>query len=257
MLTVLKLLNFCQRGLEPILNPRLSAPKITHIYKVNAAFAALVQGNYNYLFRTLPPERQEATDYHAYCTMLSKVKELYLSLPPCEKRNLAAAVALHDLGFVYDPGLNHGLTGAKHVSEALMQMGVTKVDRMVVSEIVHFHGIYSDCLVQLLPSDLQPFSRERKIQSLIITLVDNAGKPASSRLFQEALEISLDIFDGKYDAPKDYYRLRLRTLLGPDSYSYLEDEQFNQLLLQIAEWPQEEQDTLFNNMNYRFRNLCW
>ena len=236
----------------------LGESRARHAIAVNNAFSALVHGNFRAIYNVLPEEVRETTDFNRYCISLSRAREQYYSLSPKARKELAVAVAFHDIGYLHDLGINHGQAGAKMVSEYFMRKGIYGIDRMAVSEIVQWHGIYIDALVHFTLEEIKHFSDERKTQFLIMNLVDVAGKLTGNGLTQNVLDTIFGIKDGRYDDPEKYFELRLRCLLGIICYSYLGEVSFQSLLDTIKrDLTEEDRQSLFRNIVSRFKNGCW
>jgi len=253
-----KILRHCETRVLPKLNPRLDQDRICHIRAVNNAFCAFVDGNFNSIYNALQPQFRSSTDYDRYCRTLAGLREQYFSLSVKERKELAAAVALHDIGYLEGPGVRHDHAGKQLTSEMLMTCGIRGADSKAVSEIIGAHGLYIDTTVQYLLSDLKHFSAQRKTQSLIINILDCIGKPSGSFLSQRTLDILIGLKEGKYDDPQEYFKLRMRTLLGPANYSYIEgDTEYITLLDAVETMAEEEKVAFKRNVASRFRNTSW
>lgn len=243
--------------ISPWLFPRLDARRQAHISAVNNAFAALACGNLDRIYRALPQAVRSQTPQQPYFASLAKVRERYLSLSGQEQLDLAAAVAMHDIGYLHNLGMAHNPIGAAMVRGVLLENGILGVDPEAVTQIVALHGCPIDNTVHLSPRDFDLLPTARKKQVFIITFADGVGKPSGSILDLERLAILIGLQEGKFKDPKDFFILRLRSLLGPAYYSYLEETEFNRLRAIVETWPPDEQDKLFHNVANRLRNTCW
>jgi len=247
-----------ERRIIPQLSGRLDQGRLQHMRSVNNAFQRLVEGDFAAIYEALSPKIKAVTDYQAYCRTLAEVRRQYFSLTSKEKRNLAAAVALHDIGYLEDQGIWHGQKGARMVSHFLMLSDIRDVDRMAVSEMIEAHGLYADSTVQFLLADTKSYSEQRRVQILILNIVDIIGKNGRNYLSQRGLEILIGLKEGRYDDPRRYYELRLRSLLGPAAYSYIESDQvFKDMIDRVNKLPEEDREGLLRNLTARFRNACW
>ncbi|MBU0672750.1 MAG: HD domain-containing protein [Candidatus Margulisbacteria bacterium] len=230
-----------------------------HIRAVNNAFAAIVDGNYGRLFDALQPCIRNETAFEPYCRTLAGVRRQYQYLSAQDKTDLATAVALHDIGYLRDQGIDHNVEGAKMVSEFLMTNGIYGVDRMAVSEMINAHGLLIDATAQFLPSDLRQYSPTRKTQLLVLGIADCVGKPSGSNLSQRVLNTLINMKNGVYEDPQKFFDLRLRSLLGPTNFSYIESNVvYNSLKETIdASLAPEQKASLIKNVANRFRNMCW
>lgn len=256
----IKLLRTIEGRILPNLKPQwFSEDRIRHIFNVNNAFRALAQGNFTYIYGRLLPDLKIATDYHSYCISLAGVRREYFALSSNEKKELAVSVALHDIGYIKDSGILHNQGSGELVSSFMMAAGLRGVDRGVVFDLASAHGLYSDLTSQLLISDKDRFSPQRKIQFLILNICDLIGKPAGNVLSGRVLKILNALKNGEYDDPQKYFDLRLRSLLGPAMFSYIEDKVALATLLDTINKriSGEERMGLFRNMTQRFRNGCW
>ena len=188
---IISFMRACERCVLPRVASRIDQSRLAHIRAVNNSFEALVRGNYSRVYDALTPALKAQTNPAKYCQSLSLLREAFLSLPRKEQRNLAAAVALHDIGYLKDLGVKHGELGGQMVGSFLMQCGIQGVDRQAVADIVRFHGFLPDIFAQFLPQQLEPFNRIRKTQFLLISVADTIGKPMGNVLSQKGLEILL------------------------------------------------------------------
>ncbi|MFA5114289.1 MAG: hypothetical protein WC529_08370 [Candidatus Margulisiibacteriota bacterium] len=248
-----------ERRVLPKLYGRIAESRIGHIRSVNHAFQAIIDRRFAALHEALPADLQKVTNPDEYGRRLEWVRRQYAALPEKEQRNLAAAVALHDIGYLLDRGVAHNNLGAQLTAGFLMETGTRGVDSAVVAELVGAHGFFQDMTSHLLPSDAGQNSEDRKTQLLLINLVDVIGKSGGNRLSQYALETMIAMRQGRFNEPKQYFALRMRTLLGPICYSYLADNLAHLTLLDTIEQdiPYEDKKALYRNVCFRFRNLSW
>lgn len=248
-----------ERRVLPKLYGRIAESRIGHIRSVNHAFQAIIDRRFAALHEALPADLQKVTNLDEYGRQLEWVRRQYAALPEKEQRNLAAAVALHDIGYLLAPGLAHNNYGQQLVGELIMTIGTRGVDRQAVAELVANHGLFMDATAQFLPADTLTFSETRKNQLLVIAVADAIGKIEGSTLSLPALETMIAMRQGRFHEPKQYFALRMRTLLGPICYSYLADNLAHLTLLDTIERdiPYEDKKALYRNVCFRFRNLSW
>ncbi len=256
-ISLLKITSHYESRAREALCGKITPQRFLHIETVNNAFRAFVQGNYGQIFFMLPDNLRAQTDFDHYAKTLAGVRESFRSLTDADQRDFAAAVVLHDVGYLEDQGVGHPETGAKIVGNFVQPSGLYGVNRLAVSEIVSNHGFYSDISSNLLPRDAEEFLEARKTQFLLITMLDAMGKPSGSALTQTILDYMIMAREGKFLDPELFYNFRLRSLLGPAIYSSLSSESFALLLLEIDKLPKEEKEELYKNVAFRFRNLCW
>ncbi|MBN2057402.1 MAG: hypothetical protein JW782_01215 [Candidatus Saganbacteria bacterium] len=258
-MNTLTLLKSCERYALPQLHARVAPARVRHVRAVNNAFSALVKGDFPRIYDALQPNVREATDLGRYCWTLAGIRREYLSLTAKQKQELAVAVAFHDIGYLEDDGIMHGEAGARQLSGHFMRAGIRGIDRMSVSELIRFHGIMLDATAQFLPTDLERFSEAQKTQLLVLGLADAIGKPSGNNVSLRVLDTLVKMRLGCYETTSRYFNLRLRSLLGPTNYSYIESQITYDSLTDAIKYglSPEDRHSLVRNVGERFRNHCW
>jgi len=221
---------------------RSNPDKIAHVRAVVEFYENLDTKNLDPFFDNLPDKFKQTGEKQALFENLRELSDINESLLKEEKNILIIALLLHDIGLIPEVrNWDHPVVGEKLARALLSKLNFSQEIIDDVAFLVLNHGTFGNMGVDVFPSETVYFPGKNirkalalRKQILILTALDNAGKPKFSVLNSKVMNELLSIF--KHKGLEPFWKYRLRNIFIPLTFACtfgprMQDEEIEELQL--------------------------
>lgn len=208
--------------------------RMAHINQVTDNLLRLKAGNTQFFYDAMLPEDRVFEDEAGYKKSVEKLHTLLAGLPGKAERLLEIGTRLHDIGYSMSDMPDHCLYGAEIMEAAgtAKKIGLSDTEDIgFVSDIIRYHGLFTDIGLSFRPETLTGISDTRKRGLAIITFLDSTAKQNEKDFYSIAYSRLIDrIFQILGGDIKSLKNERIRQVFGPISYCWLNDRDYSEVL---------------------------